>query len=238
VENVWVHHTYQDCVKPYNGNNLTFDHFYCSNRQNSPEGIHGDAFEIVSVSNLTIRNSKFNWNGQQIFFGGDVTGSNGRFDFYGNMHYGGDSSGQGICRNSSGTGGPGYVYNNTFYNLNTEMIEGGMNYAAIRNNIFIAGNDKSLNASGLSHNYYSSDISGYNDSNAQVGSNPFVNAAAGNFKLLKATNPGDGTVGVKYNADPDGKVRGTDGIWDRGAYEFNASVSTARPSPPTDLTIQ
>jgi hypothetical protein len=237
VENVWVHHTYQDCVKPYNGSNLTFDHFYCSNRQMSPESIHGDAFEIVSVSNLTIRYSKFNWNGQQIFFGGNVTGANGRFDFYGNTHYGGASSGQGICRNSSGTGGPGYVYNNSFYNLNTAIIESGMNYADIRNNIFVAGNARSINAPNMHDNYYTSDITGYSDSSAEVGGDPFVNAAGGNFHLASATRAGDGSIGPAYQSDPDGKVRGADGTWDRGAFEFDSGSSTVRPSAPYNLSV-
>lgn len=236
VSNVESHGSENDCFCMERMENSLIEKFYCHERRMG-SGIHGDAFEIHSCSNITIRNSRFNWDGQQIFFGADTLGANGRWDIYGNLFYGGSSSGQGICRNSNGTGGPVYIYNNTFYGLNTTIIEGGMNYASVKNNIFIAGNDKTVGVPNMDYNYYSSDMSGYSDAHAQVGGNPFVNASAGNFKLVSATNPGLSTIGATYNTDPENILRGADGVWDRGAFEYNpAAVPVPTPVPPTPPT--
>jgi hypothetical protein len=53
-------------------------------------------------------------------------------------------------------------------------------------------------------------------------SNPFVNVAASDFRLTGATAPGV-SLSPPYNTDLAGNVRGADGVWDRGAYEFNAN---------------
>jgi hypothetical protein len=38
--------------------------------------------------------------------------------------------------------------------------------------------------------------------------------------------------------DLSGSMRGTDGVWDRGAYEYGGSTSTALPAAPIGLHIQ
>jgi hypothetical protein len=83
--------------------------------------------------------------------------------------------------------------------------------------------------------------------NAQtVSSNPFLNTSAGNANFLRlsiATNAGvnpttiipasllNSTFGLAnltdINADSDNKIRGADGTWDRGAFEF----ATNQPPP-------
>ena len=41
----------------------------------------------------------------------------------------------------------------------------------------------------------------------------------GNFHLTSATNNGI-SLPSPFNMDMDGKTRGSDGTWDRGAYEY------------------
>jgi hypothetical protein len=61
----------------------------------------------------------------------------------------------------------------------------------------------------------------------------FTNYASQNYHLARATTAWQ-SLGAPYNVDYDGKTRGSDGLWDRGAYEFNGT--TATPNPPTNLT--
>ena len=63
---------------------------------------------------------------------------------------------------------------------------------------------------------------------------PFVSLATGDFRLRGATSAGV-SLAAPYNVDMTGKVRGTDGVWDLGAYEYSASTVDA-PGPPTGLT--
>src|SRR5262249_52430766 len=48
---------------------------------------------------------------------------------------------------------------------------------------------------------------------------PFVNLGAGDYHLTSGTEPGL-SLGAPYGMDMDGKVRGQDGTWDRGAFEY------------------
>lgn len=53
-----------------------------------------------------------------------------------------------------------------------------------------------------------------------VGS-PLLNWQGGNFHLAAPTTAGV-TLAPLFGTDPDGSVRGADGVWDRGAFEFRA----------------
>jgi hypothetical protein len=57
---------------------------------------------------------------------------------------------------------------------------------------------------------------------------PFVDFANLNFALKAATTVGK-ALPAPYTFDPIGAMRGADGVWDRGAFEF---VSGAPPPPP------
>lgn len=79
--------------------------------------------------------------------------------------------------------------------------------------------------------------------NLKMTSNPFVNLANGLFQLIGATVAG-ASLPSPYNTDMNGVVRGADGVWDLGAYEFSSGskpstpppVKTA-PAPPTNLSL-
>ncbi|HEY2932801.1 MAG TPA: hypothetical protein VGK99_13740, partial [Acidobacteriota bacterium] len=64
------------------------------------------------------------------------------------------------------------------------------------------------------------------ESNSQLGSgNPFqtwnslTDPADADFRLTAATRAGN-VLSAPFTLDPNGTTRGTDGVWDRGAYEF------------------
>jgi hypothetical protein len=56
-----------------------------------------------------------------------------------------------------------------------------------------------------------------------LASSRFVDYAGDEFRLSVATAPGDATIGERFAVDLDGRPRGADGVWDRGAYEHLAT---------------
>jgi hypothetical protein len=58
--------------------------------------------------------------------------------------------------------------------------------------------------------------------------NPVVDWQKNNLRLSKATAAGI-VLADPFNIDPDGKVRGADGVWDRGAFEFTAEIQQSIP---------
>lgn len=67
---------------------------------------------------------------------------------------------------------------------------------------------------------------------------PFAIGARPSFASFNPT-PGQHLYGgialpAPYNVDPNGNLRGTDGHWDRGAYQF---IGSGVPIPPTNLTV-
>lgn len=71
--------------------------------------------------------------------------------------------------------------------------------------------------------------------NVTLTGTPFVNYAAGNFRLSEATTAGT-SIASPYNLDMDGVTRGADGVWDVGAFEFSAGGGSA-PNAPSNLRL-
>ena len=74
----------------------------------------------------------------------------------------------------------------------------------------------------------SSAISGESHSQAGLASSIFVNYAGGDFRLAAPTSPGL-ALPAPYNTDMNENVRGADGTWDRGAYEYGGVADTTPP---------
>lgn len=122
------------------------------------------------------------------------------------------------------------IYNNVFANL-ADATNGGLNLKSGNN---IAYNNLWYNCArprlyGAAHDYNSffacadnSELSGEAHAQIEAG-NPFVELAQKNFRLTAGTAPGLKLSAV-YEKDADGKIRGADGTWDRGAFEFNGSA--------------
>src|SRR2546429_698719 len=74
------------------------------------------------------------------------------------------------------------------------------------------------------------------------GFNPFVNSAigdVGNYNLIQVAGAGPNSVNVgltlpsPFNIDMTGRTRGSDGTWERGAFEF--ALGGIAPSAPGSL---
>jgi len=151
------------------------------------------------------------------------------WEIYGNVFFVSDPSytlTDGVITNWVGHGYTAsnmYIYNNVFVDLTGRTGIGfdNGNNLQIRNNIFY--NNENFGLNGITHDYNAfSGTSAYSEANAQIGlaSSIFVDYAGDDFHLDSATNPGDNALGSPYNIDMDGNIRGSDGVWDRGAYEY------------------
>lgn len=139
--------------------------------------------------------------------------------------------------NGEGFGYNLYIYNNTFYNL--KGLNCGIRLLTKSAHVYTHNNlwaNCLTNRIGLdgehSHNafYANFRIKGVDepakyDENIEeedkqvISSNPFVDTTNYNFNLKFATEAGI-TLDPPFNIDFNGDVRGQDGIWDRGAFEF------------------
>jgi hypothetical protein len=126
-----------------------------------------------------------------------------------------------------------WSYNVGFGNPN---LTPGSNLVAY-NNIWVKLSQSGSNGYGGWGGITHSNNSGYNTSTlgetTRTG-NPFVNSTNDNFRLTAATDAGM-TLPAPYNVDMYGKVRGADGVWDRGAVEFASSSTPLTTAPPGSL---
>lgn len=150
------------------------------------------------------------------------------------------------------------IYNNTIYNvhgLNAGIrIIGTLNNVQVYNNLWVGSRANQIQLTGT-HDYnafydnWRIDNNGTKitdldqkmiDDNVEphlqvLPDNPFTDVDNGNFRLAFPTDPGL-TLSAPFNWDPDAKLRGEDGVWDRGAYEFAPAVSLT--GAPGNTAIQ
>lgn len=230
VSHIYMHNYYNDCIKWVDVRDSVIEHTIFGPRSGSCSE-HGDAMEVFGTSsNITIRYSDFNWNGQQIFFGARSTNTN--WLIYGNtFHDGTNASGVGIHpKDQSDTSGSVTVYNNTFYNLTRAHDFTPWFSGTAKNNLYYDIGTRAYG--GLS-----------SSSNLVASSNPFVSASSDNYRLASPTTAGD-TLSSAFSRDPDGKTRGADGNWDMGAFEYgpggDGGGTDPEPDPepdPTPVTV-
>lgn len=123
--------------------------------------------------------------------------------------------------------------------VGTLAIDKGTNNQAF-NNIWYDNIANTFSFAGVTHdhNYFSEnrrvegcspvcdkdDEGAQGETQAQLASgSPFANASADPLTAdyhLKASTQAGQTLGATFDHDPDGKQRGADGSWDRGAYEY------------------
>jgi len=114
------------------------------------------------------------------------------------------------------------IYNNTIAGLKNWhadiLINGGSNNEC-RNNLWydVAGSATGCGGSPESNNVV-------------VTGTPFLNYAAGDFRLAAATAQGSALL-LPYSVDRTGASRGTDGNWDLGALEYVAGGPGPLPAP-------
>lgn len=122
------------------------------------------------------------------------------------------------------------------------IIEAGTNNI-VKNNIFY--NLKNSDQVGVTADYnwyYLSPHPGDSGPNTKTCSsncNIFTDRTNKFFTLSGNNLPaaGDNSIGSAFNTDPNGILRGVDGAWDRGAFEFTTG-NIAKPAPPTGLRVQ
>lgn len=191
--------------------------------------------------------------------------NNNRWKVYGNIFYGGNVATGVIGTADSGTSHPDViknweVYNNTIYNVTgygngAGFWQGECTDTAftskVYNNLFVSTIHpvfSSSNQSCVDHNYNSfynctwlgpqswwpTETHMYNGSG-----DPFVNAGGSDFRLAGATTPGI-VLPLPFNIDFLGAIRGADGVWDRGAYEYVEAApppDTTPPAAPSGVSI-
>lgn len=153
----------------------------------------------------------------------------------------------------------GNVFNDT-YACNgtiTGTSQGNLNYAEVYNNTFVnaktgistvngpgRGNVAYNNLMYNSRDYDGRIITSFNVSNCTAANNlvvmasPFVGSS--DFHLQAGTAPINAgrALGIDgyINVDMDGAIRGADGAWDTGAYEFSTGNTAKALTPPQGLT--
>lgn len=95
-----------------------------------------------------------------------------------------------------------YAYNNIFYNSQAPDFK---IFAGHDNNLFIRSGDTQGETSGIAF---------------PAGTDPFVDATKFDFRLKTQTQPGKTLTPAYDGKDAFGNVRGLDGNWDRGAFEY------------------
>jgi hypothetical protein len=198
---------------------------------------HGNVVLTQKITNGIFRyNRVHNWQVEGFFitFPGTTFDAslNQTWNLYGNVFFN-PASGWGsraIETHQDGSGwGPLLIYNNTFANLDDSTalsLRGSQNAGTrITNNLFY-NNPVGAGLSGLTHDYNWFFGSGTEtETHIQNGSgNPFINAAAADFRLSAGTLAGL-PLSAPFDRDPGDVQRGADGSWDRGAYEFGAGSS-------------
>jgi hypothetical protein len=112
--------------------------------------------------------------------------------------------------------------NNILYDCEgTTAAYGNFNNFAHDYNWFLGNANYSSGAS------MDSDWAG-SESHSQLGvGSPFTDGTGYDFTLGGPTDAGDAAIGEAYDTDLLGNARGGDGVWDRGAYEYCVTCTSA-----------
>jgi hypothetical protein len=173
--------------------------------------------------------------GEGIFF--EQGGGSGNWQIYGNVFY--DITGTRKAIQISANVGAIKIFNNTFHTVSLGAVRfsdspscAGGEY---RNNLAYAA----------SHSTSQGGCSLAASNNVTCSSTAcWSNAAGRDYHIVSTTGAGFGrnagtNLGSAYNTDRDGVVRGADGTWDVGAYEFGAPCTScpAAPAPPANVRV-
>jgi hypothetical protein len=217
-----------------NGSGWLVEHsvFY---RNESIPSEHGEPWSCGKISNVIVRYNLFEeTEGTGVIATLDNDPGPDNWEIYGNVFLNFQSSNSAITTDSDSSWTNVKVYNNTFVNGSgnngIQVDRGSGSTWQVFNNLWYNCTPEFSSPSDPSsilhdHNwFYPSTGTGgdMGEANGQVGvGDPFVNLAGGDLRLSAATNAGV-TLSSPYNTDPLGTTRAIDGVWDRGAYEFNA----------------
>jgi len=221
---------------------------FADNSTNGTAACHPNVIAEQDSTNMTFRyNEVTNWQVEGIMACPNSACSSS-WQIYGNLwHDPMKGSYPRILEAQANNNGPYLFYNNTVVNNYYECAgtANGGSFAAgtqARNNIYW-NSGGSCGLPDQDYDYSNQAISG--EAHGQgYASNPFINLAAQDYHL--AFHIQGLALPTPYNIDFDGNSRASDGIWDRGAYQYGSqgtstgSSNSGAPSPPTNLvaTIQ
>jgi len=177
---------------------------------------HGNIYWIGSSGGTFRYNKVYNYNVEGLLFGLN----NSNWKVYGNIFYDGVSVARGIELYGGRTHTGTKIYNNTFVNMPLASVrvesDAVCSGVEIRNNL-------SYNSGGVSLENGGAGVTV--SANLAAGASNFLNLSGKDFHLARATAPGT-VLPAPYNVDFDGRIRGQDGVWDVGAFEFVAGSLT------------
>ena len=199
--------------------------YSASSNASSNAANHGEIVNLYfCADNAIVRYNKF----KDAFIGSAgtalvaITDGGDGLQYYGNVAWNfetGDAA-IGFDGNASNNN---LIYNNTFADLgwgNAGLRFGTGTGNVAYNNIWTDCSTVAFTAVTQSHNDTAFSSTGYVD---------YANA---DFRLATATTAGT-TLSSPYDVDMLGTTRGSDGTWDRGAYEFVDGEPTPTPTPTT-----
>jgi len=256
LQHLHVHHLGRVFILTRSSNRWTLENSYF--RYNSSDPVqHGECWSDGQSNDFVIRFNVFeDFEGTGCIVVLNGAGNPRRWKIYGNVFFASNSNPENrtnfvpnatIACITGEAAIDWEIYNNTNYNLRGFCAGYNLAYDTpgalppsgniMRNNIWVNSETASCHGGFAvnSHNYYSGTPFNPTESNVQSASGvPFAGAAVGNFRLTGATSAGF-SLAAPYNLDPDGKTRGGEGVWDRGAFEYGEAA--ARLSAPTNLRI-
>jgi hypothetical protein len=244
-----------------NWRNLLVDHSYLARNTSTP-AIHGELLSMTSSDGVVFSNNIIEDIEGTAIFAGLNGGAAANWKIYGNVifhsaAYAADSgrvsghnwgiAGIVFVANDASNANRGdnfWVYNNTIYNIKGSysgvviqlgtgnIVQNNVWYGSVRTNNSFSG--------ALGYNwYYNTQADGDSTATKVVCSsncNVFVGASSKDFTLATAI-PGGVNLAAPFNVDPNGTMRGGDGTWDRGAFEFGGGSTSSTPSAPSNLRI-
>ena len=259
---VWLHDVNRVHVYAYNIAGCVWNNCWFTERYNEDVfAVHGESFTIFNSVNQNkrnvIKNSVFrNVEGTGIIVFQDMApaADNYNWDIYNNIFYrdgarvnDGWTAGNAPTIDDfdttdgqiADTGSNNYnfnIYGNTFFNtLGRGFDFYGENNASGQPSIY---QNISVHNNLIVNHVGSFEIEGTDVSNNFITNDPAVFSDYLNMKftLSRPTNEGM-TLLSPYNIDMLGNTRGSDGVWDIGAYEYiSASVPEPEPEPEPDTT--
>ena len=246
ISHCWVHNTNRTNLLINGSTNFTIEYCLISDRHNT-DGIHGE--HLSANGNGLNANHIYRYNIWR-----DAGGANtgvivikdsvqSGFKIYGNIFYdtNWDSgvSSNGIITDSTGDSTTNVkVYNNTFLPIqsNSDHIAPPVSWDVstdndFKNNIVItsgyAMGGTGFTGTARSYNLYDNSTLASGETGGQYFSSGvstlFNNPASNDYTLKIATDAGL-TLGSEYDTDMVGNTRGSDGTWDRGAYEYDSGA--------------
>ena len=244
-----------------NWQNLTVDHSYLARNTSTP-ATHGEMLSMTDSTNVTWSNNVMEDIEGTAFIAGLNGGTASNWKIFGNVAVHSAAYAANTGRKSGhnfGVAGIVYIANDAsnnnrgnnilFYNNTMVNIQGSYSGVVVqsgsgnevRNNIWYGSVRTNNSFSGtISNNWYyntpqdgdSTPTKTVCNSNCDV----FSSISGKDFRL-KAAIAGGVALGAPYNIDMNGVVRGVDGTWDRGAFEFSGGAASVL-QPPANLKVQ